>query len=187
MSETVLIFVYIVWIFSEIYLNRMLRSGSSDKKNQDKNSLKMIWIVIAICITVAVLISKNVSLPIYHTIMGNYVGVFILIFGILLRYFAVFSLGRFFTVDVTIRNDHKLKTNGMYKYVRHPSYAASLLSFIGMGIILNNWFSLAIICVSILSVFIYRIKIEEEALTAHFGSEYQSYKNQTARIIPFIF
>ena len=187
MSETFLIFVYIVWIFSEIYLNRMLRSGGSDKKNQDKNSLRIIWIVIAVCISTAVLISNNLNLPVYNSIMGNYVGVFILILGILLRYFAVFSLGRFFTVDVTIRDNHKLKKDGMYKYVRHPSYASSLLSFIGMGIILNNWLSLAIICVGILSVFTYRIRIEEKMLIEHFGSDYEDYRRKTSAIIPFIF
>ncbi|MET4081441.1 protein-S-isoprenylcysteine O-methyltransferase Ste14 [Pedobacter sp. UYP30] len=187
MSQSTLNIIYIIWILSEVYLNRRLRSGSTDKKDQDKNSLRLIWIVIGVCVFTAVFTSHVFFLPIYHSSLGVYIGVAALILGILIRYWAVLSLGRFFTVDVTIREEHKLKTGGMYKYLRHPSYAASLLSFLGMGITLNNWFSLALIAVGIISVFIYRIKIEEKVLIEHFGSEYEDYRKHTSAIIPFVF
>lgn len=41
--------------------------------------------------------------------------------------------GEFFTVQVAIKEDHQLKTDGYYTNVRHPSHTASLLSFIGFG------------------------------------------------------
>lgn len=187
MSQTTLNIVYIVWVLSEVYLNRRLRSGATDKKDTDRNSLRIIWIVIGVCVFIAVFMSHVFYLPIYHSVLGIYIGVVTLIIGILLRYWAVLSLGRFFTVDVTIREAHKLKTDGLYKYLRHPSYAASLLSFIGMGITLNNWFSFALIAIGILSVFMYRIKIEEKVLAEHFGVAYEGYKKHTSAIIPFVF
>lgn len=186
MSQTALNIVYIFWILSEVYLNRRLRSGSTDKKDQDRNSLRLIWIVIVVCMFTAVFMSHIIYLPIYHSMMGIYIGVVVLIIGILLRYWAVLSLGRFFTVDVTIREEHELKTDGMYKYLRHPSYAASLLSFFGMGITLNNWLSLALILIGVTSVFIYRMKIEEKALSEYFGTEYDLYRKKTSAIIPFV-
>jgi protein-S-isoprenylcysteine O-methyltransferase Ste14 len=36
-------------------------------------------------------------------------------------------------VQVAIKEDHQLKTDGYYTNVRHPSHTASLLSFIGFG------------------------------------------------------
>ncbi len=187
MSQTLVNVVYVFWVASEIFLNRRLHSKASDKKDQDKNSLRLIWIVIAVTITVAIFVEKLFKFQIYHTLNGVWIGVAAILLGIGLRYWAVLSLGKFFTVDVTIREEHRLKTDGFYKYLRHPSYAASLLSFIGMGITLNNWYALAIIFIGILGVSIYRIRIEEKVLTAHFGSDYESYKKQTSAIIPFVF
>jgi protein-S-isoprenylcysteine O-methyltransferase Ste14 len=96
-------------------------------------------------------------------------------------------LGRFFTVNVTIRDDHKLIQSGFYKYLRHPSYTGSLLSFLGFGLSLDNWLSLAIIFLPTLFAFIYRMKVEENVLSEQFGEQYQDYILKTKRIIPFIY
>ncbi|WP_091394853.1 methyltransferase family protein [Flavobacterium noncentrifugens] len=60
--------------------------------------------------------------------------------------------------------NHKLKTDGFYKFLRHPSYFASLVSFVGFGISLNNWIALAIITTAIFTAFAYRIQVEEKVL-----------------------
>jgi len=176
-----------VLILTEILLNRILRSKVTDKQNADKNSITLIWVTIIVAVSVAVYISKNTSLPIYLNESFQYIGVVIIFIGILVRLFAVFTLGQFFTVDVTIRQDHKLKKDGFYKYLRHPSYFASLISFIGMGWTFNNWLSLLLIIFAILIVFINRIKIEEKVLIQHFGAEYTDYKKITNGLIPFIY
>lgn len=117
----------------------------------------------------------------------QYIGLGIIISGMVFRFFAIRSLGRLFTVDVTIREDHKLKKNGLYRVIRHPSYFGSLLSFTGFGISLNNWISLIILICFISAAFLYRIKIEEKALTDHFGAEYLEYKKNTFCLIPWIY
>ncbi len=179
--------IYVVWLLTEILLNRFLHSKTTDRKNADKNSLMLIWVTIIATITIAVFISIKFYLPIFSNPVFKYAGLAIIVVGILLRLIAVASLGRFFTVDVTIKQGHKLKKDGVYKYVRHPSYSASLLSFIGFGISLNNWLSLLITIVAILTVFIFRIKIEEKILIEQFGAEYLEYKKTTSGIIPFIY
>ena len=151
-------------LLTEILLNRLLRSKSSDKQNEDKNSISIIWVTIIIAVSLAVLISKIVNLPIYSNSSVQYVGVIIIFIGIILRLFAVVTLGQFFTVDVTIRQNHKLKKDGLYKYLRHPSYFASLVSFIGMGWTFNNWLSLLLLVVAILIVFINAYKKCEKLL-----------------------
>ena len=114
-------------------------------------------------------------------------GLALIIVGMILRLTIVASLGKFFTVNVTILEDHKLKQDGFYKYVRHPSYSASLLSFIGYGVSLNNWISLVIVTAAALTAFMIRIRIEEKTLTDHFGSKYVEYKKKTKRLIPFVY
>jgi protein-S-isoprenylcysteine O-methyltransferase Ste14 len=116
-----------------------------------------------------------------------YFGLILITAGMLFRFISVWSLGRFFTVDVTIRTNHKLKKDGVYRIIRHPSYAASILSFIGFGISLNNWLSLLIISVPVTFAMLYRIKIEEKMLLNQFGAAYADYMKRTKRLIPWIF
>lgn len=179
--------VYITWFGSEIILNRVLRSTATDKQNQDKHSLSLIWITIVIVITIGVFIAPRTPTFIYLNPLFQYAGIALILLGIFLRIAAVLSLGKYFTVDVTIRQGHQLKKDGMYAYIRHPSYAASLLSFIGFGVVLNNWLSLLLIIIAILIVFFRRINIEESVLLHQFGEEYQQYKSKTKRMIPFFY
>ena len=126
-------------------------------------------------------------MPISTETAIRYEGLALIIAGMILRLTIVSSLGKFFTVNVTILEDHKLKQDGFYKYVRHPSYSASLLSLIGYGVSLNNWISLVIVAGAALTAFLIRIRIEEKMLADHFGSQYVEYKKKTKRLIPFVY
>lgn len=178
---------YVVLVLTEIILNRTRGSKATDKQAADKKSMTLIWIVIPVTIFLAIYLANYIHLPIYTNPSGQYMGVALIALGILLRLLAIYSLGQFFTVDVTIRPNHRIKTDGLYRYLRHPSYAASLLSFIGMGITFNNWLSLVLLVGSVLVVFINRIRVEETVLIEHFGAEYIAYKKTTSGLIPFIY
>ena len=164
----------------------MLRSQSTDKQNADKNTLTIIWLTVVIAITLATFISIYFYLPISKNAAIKYIGIAVIYFGILLRLASIVGLGRFFTVDVTIRKDHKLKTDGLYQFLRHPSYFASLLTFIGFGISLNNWLSLLLVTAAVIVVFRMRIDIEEKILIEQFGDEYQAYRKRVKGLIPFV-
>ncbi|SKA45869.1 Phospholipid methyltransferase [Chitinophaga eiseniae] len=181
--------IYMAWFLSEILLHRILRGGApDDKKKKDKGSLAYIWIVILICVNVAVYLSYRTQLPILQRgSLMNYTGLSVILAGMIFRFYAIASLGRLFTVVVTIRKDHHLKKDGIYGVLRHPAYAGSLLSFLGFGLSLNNWLALIIAFVPVLAAFIHRMDIEEKVLTEQFGSEYTDYIRHTQRILPFIY
>jgi protein-S-isoprenylcysteine O-methyltransferase Ste14 len=179
--------IWIIWFASEILLNRLMRSGSCDKKDQDKGSIRFIWIMIALAISSGIIFAANISIPISNLQLLPYIGLVIVIFGMILRFISIWTLGRLFTVDVTIRDNHKIKKNGVYKIIRHPSYSGSLLSFIGFGISLNNWLSLITVTILITIAFLYRISIEEKILIDQFGADYLDYKKNTYCLIPWIF
>ena len=123
----------------------------------------------------------------YFTEKIQLIGLVFLILGVILRLMVVYNLGKYFTVDVTIRKDHQLKTDGFYKLVRHPSYAFSLLTFVGLAIVLNNYIAAIVLLVPVFFMFIYRINIEEKALRDQFGKNYSDYMKKTKRLIPFIY
>jgi protein-S-isoprenylcysteine O-methyltransferase Ste14 len=178
---------YILWILSEVFLNRFVRSGKLDKKAADRKTELYLWITIISSITIGVLISQNFSFPIFFPDRLRIIGIIVILIGIIIRFVAIKQLGRFFTVDVTIRKDHELMQSGFYKYLRHPSYTGSLISFLGCGLSFNNWAGLAIVFIPTLFAFIHRINIEEKVLTEQFGNQYTDYIKKSKRLLPFIY
>ncbi|SDQ42987.1 Protein-S-isoprenylcysteine O-methyltransferase Ste14 [Chryseobacterium soldanellicola] len=177
----------VAWFVSEILYKRMLKSGENDKKNKDQSTLNLLWIAIPFSILSAVMVFYLTDFPIANSVWILYAGEIFILIGIILRFIIIRSLGKYFTVDVTIRQDHKIKKEGFYKYLRHPSYAFSLLTSLGLGLYLNNWFSLVLAFIPPFIAFNYRIKVEENALIEQFGEEYLEYRMKTKKLIPFIY
>ncbi|MEJ2594269.1 MAG: isoprenylcysteine carboxylmethyltransferase family protein [bacterium] len=90
-------------------------------------------------------------------------------------------------MDLAIDPEHSLVKKGLYKYIRHPSYTGSLLSFLGMGLSLNNWISTLVIFIPVLFAFIHRIRIEEKLLDEQSGMSYREYKRRTKRLVPWVY
>jgi protein-S-isoprenylcysteine O-methyltransferase Ste14 len=96
-------------------------------------------------------------------------------------------LGKYFTFDVAVHNNHTLIQEGPYRYIRHPSYSGALLSLVGFGLALGNWAGLALFLFCMGIAYSYRIPIEEAALAAGLGEPYRQYVSRTRRLIPFLF
>jgi protein-S-isoprenylcysteine O-methyltransferase Ste14 len=173
------------WVASEIFLNRVFRSGKDEKQKADKRSLLIIWLTIAVCLPFTSIIGRWLPWPIHNGIQP--IGLTLIVAGMIFRVFAVYTLGRYFTVDVTIRNDHRIVKRGLYRFLRHPSYLGSLVSFLGNGLALNNWAALALSLLPVLVAFLYRIQVEEQLLIQNFGQDYLDYKKETWRLVPFIY
>ena len=115
------------------------------------------------------------------------VGLALLLVGIIIRWTAIYTLGKFFTGRVLIKDDHQLIRNGIYKHLRHPSYAGALIAHLGLGLSFSNWISLALSVVPFSVATCYRIHVEERALKEAFGDAYTSYSQSTKRLIPKLY
>ncbi|MEG0928199.1 methyltransferase family protein [Chryseobacterium sp.] len=175
------------WFLSEFLYKNILKSNIEDRKGKDKSTLNILWLAIPFSIAAALTVSNLSTLPITGGEWILYAGEALILIGIILRFIIIKSLGKYFTVDVTIRQDHKIKKERFYKYLRHPSYAFSLLTSLGFGLYLNNWLSLLFAFLPPFLAFAYRIKIEEQALIEQFGEEYIAYRKKTKKLIPFIY
>jgi protein-S-isoprenylcysteine O-methyltransferase Ste14 len=107
--------------------------------------------------------------------------------GVIVRVLAIRTLGRFFTANVATAGNQPLVAVGLYQKIRHPSYLGSLVCFLGMGVALGRWVSLAVSLCPITAAFIFRIHVEEKALIRRFGDSYLSYSRRTYRLLPPIF
>jgi protein-S-isoprenylcysteine O-methyltransferase Ste14 len=100
---------------------------------------------------------------------------------------AILKLGRSFTANVTIQQRQRVEKTGVFRFVRHPSYTGLLVIFAGIGLNTRSSVGLAIIILPITLALLYRIHVEEKALSEAFGDEYQSYCRSTKRLIPGVF
>jgi protein-S-isoprenylcysteine O-methyltransferase Ste14 len=77
-------------------------------------------------------------------------------------------------------------TDGPYRFVRHPGYAAILVAVSGIGLLVGNWLSLLCLVVAFASGLVYRIRVEERALLADLGDSYRNYAATHKRLVPFV-
>lgn len=173
---------------SEIILLIVKRSKKSATKSQaDRSSLIILWIVIAASMAIGGNIAINRVWPMPNTRLVMDIGVAVAIVGFIIRWTAILQLGKMFTVDVAIVSSATLKTTGLYKIVRHPSYLGLMLIICSIGICEADILSCIVVIIPTVLALNYRMIVEEKALTTEFGEQYEQYKKTTARIIPGIF
>jgi protein-S-isoprenylcysteine O-methyltransferase len=176
-----------VYFLSESALT-LRRRAARNQASGDKGSLPVIWGVTFAAVTAAYIAAGRLGaadVPMLRAVPAIGLAVFGL--GVLLRWYAIIHLGRFFTVNVAIADDHRLIDTGPYRWLRHPSYTGWLMVVTGLGLCLGNVVSLAILVVATLGLILWRIGLEEKALRAAFGEAYDAYARKTARLVPLVF
>jgi protein-S-isoprenylcysteine O-methyltransferase Ste14 len=114
------------------------------------------------------------------------VGILLIVLGSLLRRYCWRTLGKYFTGDVKAMPDQPVITSGPYRWVRHPSYTAGMMMFIGIGLALGSWVSFVLLTVATIATYSYRVAVEERVLLETIGEPYASYMKQRKRFIPYI-
>jgi protein-S-isoprenylcysteine O-methyltransferase Ste14 len=112
---------------------------------------------------------------------GQVLGLVLTAFGYFLFLWSVITRGKYAT-SWTMRENHVLVTWGPYRHVRHPSYLAYFLMFIGLLLVWPSWLSL-IPLVAIPAYFSVTFQ-EEKLLERRFGEEYSEYQSKTGRFVP---
>jgi protein-S-isoprenylcysteine O-methyltransferase Ste14 len=178
----------LIYFASEVLLTITRRSRSATGEKQDRSTLGVLWIVIMVSVTAGVFVAGNWRAgAMAHGHAVAVAGVVLFVVGLLLRWWAIVTLGRFFTVDVTIEKDHEVVERGPFRIVRHPSYTGVLLAFVGVALSLRNWGALVVILVPIFVAFVHRMNVEEEALSRALGERYAEYMTRTKRLIPLVY
>jgi protein-S-isoprenylcysteine O-methyltransferase len=172
---------------SEAALGLFKRSGTQSA-GTDRSSLRMLWLVILLSVTAAIVAALKMPQARSDWLARGYaLGVALFAAGLVLRWYAIVYLGRFFTVDVAIAADHHVVDSGPYRALRHPSYTGALLAFVGFGICLGNWVSLISVALPITWAFMRRIEVEEAALNRALGESYAAYARRTKRLVPWVY
>lgn len=177
----------IAFALSEAALGLFKRSRD-DSVDADRRSLRLLWIANLVAVFAGIVATHRVpqaaigaSRPLF------WIGTTLFAAGLLLRWYSIWHLGRYFTVNVAIHSRHEIIDTGPYKLIRHPSYAGALLAFFGLALCLANWVSIAAIVIPTTLAFRRRMNVEEHALANALGTPYTSYMRRTKRLVPGVY
>jgi protein-S-isoprenylcysteine O-methyltransferase Ste14 len=178
---------YFVWIASELFgavLVPRLRRRGATRVERDRGSGPLIIFTVLFSIILAFSFGYAGigELPDW----AFYLGIFLMLLGILVRQWAIAVLGRFFSLTVRVAEDHRVVEKGPYRLVRHPSYTGVLITFIGLALAVQSWGALLVLLGVFSLSFGYRMRVEEKALLSELGEDYANYMKRTKRIIPYL-
>lgn len=106
--------------------------------------------------------------------------------GLGLIFWSGVALGKMYSAEVTIQENHELVTTGLYRYIRHPRYLGAIFIALGLSLLFRSWIGL-VVSIPLLVVILLRIKDEEAVLSKEFGLEWEVYLKQSWRLIPYLY
>lgn len=179
--------LYVFWFAGEVYIAIATRKRRGDAKLQDRGTQIILWVVIAVSLTVSgwlhAILQPN--MPFEPDLRA--ISLAVLVAGLVVRIAAIVTLGRAFSANVATHATQTLQRSGLYRIVRHPSYLGMEIIFLAIGLHARNWLCLAVCVIPPTLAVVYRIHVEEAALRGAFGEEYVEYSRTTKRLIPFVY
>ncbi|MGZ4863747.1 MAG: methyltransferase family protein [Halobacteriota archaeon] len=186
-AAAIFVIVCGLWLFSELVVGGLIpraRRGGAPIRYEDKSSRALITLSTYLSLAIAFLFASSdiASLPSW----AFYLGIGLMVAGILLRQWSIAVLGRYFSQTVGVQESQKVVDQGPYRLVRHPAYTGWLLTTVGLGFALQSWGAVLVLLAFFGVAFGYRIHVEEELLTSKLGDAYTAYAQKTKRLIPYI-
>lgn len=178
---------YAAWIIFEAWISlrdRHRRSGTSG----DRGSLLLLIASLAVAILgawYAAVTQRWARIEPFHFALFL-AGMALVWAGMAFRLWAVLTLGKFFRTTVMVQDEHRLVESGPYRWLRHPAYTGTMMTLMGFGLGFGNWISLALLTIVPLLAYGYRISVEDRALRARFGPQFDAYARVRWRLIPFL-
>jgi protein-S-isoprenylcysteine O-methyltransferase Ste14 len=174
----------VLWVVLEL---RQSRHSRPEARQGDRGSRALIGVAAVVGIALAVAASRGLpGLAMGDRVVAAWCGLVLLLAARALRQWAFWTLGRYFTFTVQTSADQVVVTTGPYRFVRHPAYTALLLAAAAGGLYVGNWLSLAALVVAVTAGLVYRITVEERALSSDVGAAYREYAATHQRLVPFV-
>ncbi len=178
---------FLVWMILELIASRTKRSADRSHA-RDRGSYGLIVALLFVGLSLDFTLSARLpqAAILWRRSLVFFCGIGLMLAGVAFRWWAIATLGKFFTFDVAIQASQRVVDSGPYRYIRHPSYTGALMTQAGIGLALGNWAGLLALMVCMAIAYSYRIRVEERALITALGEPYRKYLRRTRCIIPFL-
>jgi len=175
------------WIAFSLYWEIQAKNSAPAVKSESKASrfVHVFLTNVALLLIIAPIRSLNQRL-LPDTMIVKLIGLALECAGLGLAIWARRVLGRNWSGEITIKQDHQLVRTGPYATVRHPIYSALLLMYAGIAIVFGQLHALLGLLLGIIA-YLRKTWMEEANLVNAFGTRYHEYRDQTWAIVPGLF
>ena len=187
-ESLILNLAYAVWLIPEIVYS-FTPPVTANARTNDRHS----GTVLVACIWLGIFLAYGFArretgfFIVWQPVVLFVVGILLMVTGVIFRWYAIRSLGKFFTLRIATQPGQTVVEHGPYHWIRHPSYSGALITMFGLGLAFTNWLCLIGILVFGFIGYSYRVMIEEQTLISELGEPYREYMKRTKRFIPFVY
>jgi len=194
MSVLIPFFIAAIILAAFVIIEGRLRQDASSRTftstEHDKGTTRLVgiafgssWIVLALSVPADFLAIGTLAPGLVFTIIG----ILLMAGGLAIRVVAARTLGAYYSRTLRMKEDHRVVSEGIYRFIRHPGYLGVIVMFLGSGLAVANFIALALIALLIIPAYLQRITAEERMLSSTLGKEYVEYAAHTRRLIPFVY
>ncbi len=179
-------------VLLEIFVVIKFPGAGSNRSEGTQTVHRQRWVVLlmqvlSLAIVIAAAYSDRHAAAVFGEFMPvRYLGLFLFAFGFVMMNWTAATLGKQFSVQVTLQKDHRLVTSGLYHYLRHPRYLSIIIFNLGIALVFRSWLALILVAALTL-VLLWRIHDEEAFMRQAFGTEWETYARQSWRLIPLLY
>ena len=119
------------------------------------------------------------------TVAIHVLGVILVSTGLGFAAWARVHLGRNWSGEITLKQEHELIRSGPYGLVRHLIYSGMLAAMFGTAIVIGEWRALIALLFFVAAV-LRRVSVEERWLREIFPDDYSRYRREVPALIPFL-
>ena len=169
-----------------VYARRAKREVRIHRQIDGQEKLLLVLVILgSVLIPVLYLFTPWLRFADYHlSAVARWSGLVVMLAALWLFWRSHADLGRNWSISLELRRDHCLVTDGVYRWVRHPMYAAIWLWSIAQALLLENWLAGWSSLAPFAAMYFLRTPREERMLCEFFGAEYSKYMQRTGRLWP---
>ena len=117
-----------------------------------------------------------------RTLSGAVLGVLLTWLGIGLAIWARYHLAEYWSVRVTIKEDHQLIRTGPYAHLRHPIYSGLVLATMGTALVIGKWRCVLGVVLALVGYCI-KARKEEDMLRQQFGDAFREHQKHAGFLL----
>ncbi len=162
------------------------RPGEEDKRVRRQRLAIVLLQIVSLALVVVAPYADRRGIAVLPAPALRVLGLALFVLGQVAVSGAQIALDRQFSVEVTIQKDHRLVTEGVYRYLRHPRYLGIVVFTLGFALVFRSGVGLALVPAETF-VLLWRIGDEEALLRSEFGPAWDAYAERSWRLVPFVF
>jgi protein-S-isoprenylcysteine O-methyltransferase Ste14 len=128
----------------------------------------------------------STKVPDGAAVIMSWLGVAILVSGLIFMIGGWYSLGEFFSTDAEVMENHTVRDTGLLAYVMHPAYSGIIQSLLGASLATTSIFCVLFTIAMVAPLWLRRAKYEEKLLIEALGEPYRAYAENMGwrRLVP---